>query len=111
MIKFEKLAVDRGELWVAKVAGQTVSYRWSWISTNSGAAFARNHGTSGVRFEIRIEKVHADGSFDRKVMEEKIIDRVHYMADARQVGRKYIRETGKAQAVTVAEAVLIEAQV
>jgi hypothetical protein len=96
MAQFKKISNDRGELFYDRESN--VAYGWSFISNASGAAFSRAHGTTGIYFYIKAN--------DREVVRERI-DTARVMSEARPVARKYIRETGKAQAEAVAEAALI----
>lgn len=112
MIKFTKLgSASRGQLWVANVTPTvTVSYGWSYIASNDGSAFARNFGTSGVTFKVRVER-RLDDTGDNYDMQDVVslrIDTVRTYAEASKAASQYIRETGKAQAIDVAEAILIE---
>jgi len=95
-MKFEKINGQNGETFYNRESG--VSYRWSFMSNADGSAFGRAHGSSGIFF-----RVIAD---DCEVLAEKI-GSARVMADARPIARKYIRETGKAIAVAVAEAALM----
>lgn len=95
-MKFKKINGAGGETFYNRESG--VSYRWSFMSNSNGSAFGRAHGTNGIFF-----RVIAD---NREVSCERI-GSARVMADARPIAREYIRATGKALAVAVAEAALI----
>ncbi len=98
MIKFKKHAgAARGEQWFTKVGESYVRYGWSYIASNNGSAFARNHGSSRVSFYIQV--------WNEDVCDEIVnvqIDTARTYHEAAKSARTYIRETGKAEAIVVA---------
>lgn len=99
-MKFTKIHGKGGEVFYNAESG--VSYRWAFMSNANGSAFGRAHGSSGIFFTILVngKEVHADRIGSARVM-----------ADARPIAREYIRETGKAIAIAVAEAAIINKEV
>ena len=95
-MNFRKINSKGGETYYDRDSG--VSYEWSFMSNADGSAFGRAHGYSGIFFRIKAD--------NREVVSERI-GSARVMADARPIAREYIRTTGKALAIAVAEAALI----
>jgi hypothetical protein len=97
---FTKINGKGGETYYDRDSG--VSYGWSFMSNADGSAFGRAHGSSGIFFRIKVDNV--------EVACERI-GSARVMADARPIAREFLRETGKAMAIAVAEAALINKRV
>jgi hypothetical protein len=95
-MKFRKINGKGGETFYHRESG--VSYSWSFMSNANGSAFGRAHGSSGIFFRIKAD--------NREVTSTRI-GSARVMADARPIAREWIRDHGKAIAIAVAEAAII----
>ena len=76
---------NRGTTWFVRKDGEYFgAFGYSFHPTNSGAAFARNHGSASVRVNVAIGKYRA--------IEALEIGRATRAAQAQKIARRWFRE-------------------